>query len=173
MNYYQKKIRNGLILLVLLTISLCGESQSLRKMTSFESYTRANTLTFESYIHDSTDCGEWGGHRERIFIYETEGSLVAYYVRDSSNCSLPKKFKKNTYRGRREWHVMLTKEKQKLVKSYLKKFYSYIPPEHLFSNASNSFEVSFTNGDFTNSYSVSDRGSRWKEYEAFRNELMK
>ena len=82
---------------------------------------------------------------------------------------MPKRYRKNKYKGPMQCHVVLTEEKLKLVKSYLKKFYSYIPPEHLFSNASNNFEVSFTNGDFTNSYSVSDWGSSWKEYEAFRN----
>ena len=42
-------------------------NMTVKRMVDFSNYD-FKTLKIISYVHDSTDCGEWGGHYEQILI---------------------------------------------------------------------------------------------------------
>ena len=156
-------------------ITNSAKGQSVDSLIDFKKYNPGTSLRIESYIHDSTDCGEWGGHTETINIFNMDlnpDSLMIFYTRYPTRCvtKQPRPLPKNAlidYRG------LLVAEKQEIIREYIKRLRNHIPSTGMYSNASNSYEVSFTKGHLTTSFKIHDKDNSFKEYEEFRNTLFR
>lgn len=170
-------MRTLFILITTLIISQYANCQlpkmTVKKMVDFSNHD-FRSLKIISYVHDSTDCGEWGGHYEQILIYkELDGALSYYYERKPNNCN-------NVigYRGRHpqihEKHSgVFTKEKQKYVKTYINELIKFKFYNCGASNVSNSYEVKFENHACSYGFEIEDDGKRWEKYESFKNSIIK
>ena len=157
-------------------MSFSVNSQSIDSMINFKNYDNHTSLCIISYTHDSTDCGEWGGHSEQITIRRFNGKLKINYIRKSSDCENVTKEKKSG--SQIEYSDTLTVIKQEYVKIYLKELLEHTPnkghPEYKeISNAPNRYEVQFQNGFMTYSFKINDDDDSWKKYEPFRTKLIK
>ncbi|MBS1636918.1 MAG: hypothetical protein JST26_13455 [Bacteroidetes bacterium] len=144
-------------------------SQDINSFTDFQNYDNSTTLKLISYIHDDYDCGEWGGHVEKIVIYKFKDALTIIYSREKTNC--PKELageKKLPSAIRTNWTDTLRITDWQVVKEYLIGLSKHKPAPDIISNASNSYEVQFTKDYFTSSFKVDDRDNSWKKYYEFR-----
>jgi hypothetical protein len=150
----------------------CGSETKYIKI-DFDDFERSTNLRLNSYIHDSTDCGEWGGHNERISIYKIDGQLEISFTREKSDCSEGMPFHKPLPNNiPLEFHGSLTKEKQEWVEDYIEKLFKHKPNENRQSNAPNRYEVQLETGFLTKVIKIDDHDNSWLGYETFRNKLI-
>ncbi len=149
-------------------------NMTVKRMVDFSNYD-FKTLKIISYVHDSTDCGEWGGHYEQILIYKDifSGVLSYSYERQPNKCN-----DIIGYRGRRpqiheQFKGVLTKEKQKYVSAYIKELFKFRFDFSGISNASNSYEVKFSNRCYSSGFEIEDEGDCWNKYKSFRDSIIK
>jgi len=162
----------------MLMISISVNCQSIDSYINFKEYDKFNSLRIISYIHDSKDCGEWGGHKEQITIYKNNGILWFHYKRNQSDCELSIELHRRKLEPQSECQDTLTAIKQELVSVYLNELVKHVPNSgnvdfRIISNAPNNYEVQYQNNCLTNSFNIQDEDTSWKKYERFRNEIIK
>lgn len=127
-------------------------------------------------IHDSTDCGEWGGHEEEIYVIKRKKDLFISYDRKLGTChyelttrELPKNVK-TSYDGK------LTQSKKKLLESYIDEFkrHNIYRGEEQGSNAPDYYEIRLEKDSVINGYMIYDMNNAWTttKYEILRNKLI-
>lgn len=132
-----------------------------------------DTLIISSYI---ADCGEFGGHDERIKFYIVDKKLQA--VHSSDPICDPTSFgyskildttfaKKNKYFFNKP--IVLTEDKAELVRIYLINFNKFRRDSSIESNAPTDFWVKYKNKTITRH----DKWGKWDGFIKLRNELYK
>lgn len=106
----------------------------------------ADTLTIKAQF---SDCGEWGGHSERIDIYRDDISLVALYRRDTVNCPNPALFNRRLIETST---LPLSDEDQKDVIHFLKAILESSFREPGISHAGSYYSVSKSGGELKINY---------------------
>jgi len=166
-------MKNTRLALILLSIVFCISCEHKNKdifNTDFETYTSTMGFELDSYIHDSTDCGEWGGHNEKIHIRNSDTVQTISYVRFQSDCKLfdinyqPPKNIIRSYEG------ILTKKKNILLQEYIKEFKKHPKFTHS-SNAPDSYEIRFIQDSLFTGFKIYYTND-WSRYEVLRNQLI-
>jgi hypothetical protein len=158
---------------ILLSLSLGCESETKYIQVDFDNFDESTTLRLNSYFHDSTDCGEWGGHGETISIYKSKKELVISFNRKKSDCSNGMPFYKPLPDNiQLKFYGSLTKKKQKLVEDYIENLFKHKPDENMRSNAPDRYEVQLEIGFLTKGLEIDDNDNSWLNYETFRNDLI-
>ena len=148
-------------------------SQTVKDFTSFENFDKLTTLKIISYIHDTLDCGEFGGHREYIIFTKSNNQLYMNYEREKSDCLLSfKNEKKYSSLIVFSYKDSVTIDKEKDIISYIERLINHRPNKNSSSNAPNYYEVILTKDSFSLSFKISDKDNSWDEYESFRNRLI-
>ena len=177
-NVKLKRIRKIIAAIVLLMVSLSGNCQSINSMMDFKKSDNLKIVRIISYIHDSTDCGEWGGHTEEITISKRNDITWIHYTRKANDCDLSDATPKKKTKIQTEYDGALTKTKQECVKKYLRKLTKHIPNKgrsdyRTVSNAPNIYEIKFQDLCLTYSFRINDEDNSWNRYELFRNQIIK
>jgi len=168
-----KQLMRALIFITPLLALACRHTDK-RFQVDFDSFSNGTTLTLESYSHDNSDCGEFGGHKETILIKKEKNELTFYYKRDSTNCpkELAIRFNKELDRPT-EIKGRLSGDKHDLIQSYLDELLTHEPTWNNISNAPNSYEVRFSSEFRTLYFQLSPVDKEWKAYITMRNNLIK
>ena len=144
------------------------KKQDSRINCNFSSYKSRMGLRITANITDSNDCGEWGGHEERIEIKKgwCDTFVHIYYTKLPSNCMLPEfKQPKNiqsSFQGK------LSSEKEKYLIQYIEYF-----ENHHYSGGTNSIRLEFHDSTKFNGYFVGGDMKELTKYQDFRDQMIK
>jgi len=141
-------------------------SQVYIDFTEFEDYDPESLLAITSYIHDSNDCGEFGGHKESILIARYDSVWTCTFIRYPTQC--PSKYKEKIV-----IEDTLNNNDLNNIKHFLKKLNQMSEPPWI-SNAPDSYEVRLSTRKKIFSYKIDRTSNRdiRKEYLSFRNKLI-
>ncbi len=164
------------VIVLLTSLSLvisCDKSHNTFKI-DFDSFDNNTQLTVKSYIHDKSDCGEFGGHEETILVKKKNGELTYYYKRDSTAC--PREFAIR-YKKEVDRPIALTgllsDQKQLLLQEYLDVFFTHQPSWNQISNAIDSYEVELVTEFRTITFKLSPVENKWNHYKVMREQFVK
>lgn len=154
------------LLLFLMMISSCSEIQNnsengIRLINAFN----PDTLTIEAQF---ADCGEWGGHIERIDIYQTNNSVVALFTKDTVKCPDPANTNRNMIH---ESTLNLSEEDQIDVVNFLQELMKRSFQDEVVNHAGNYYQASRSNGELFirfNNYHMD-----WTGFERLKMDLTK
>jgi len=79
----------------------------------FDGIAKRDTLTIEALYRD---CGEWGGHKERIKIFLNDVHLTVQFQKDSVNCLDPSSFNRHIIE---QWTKEVTVRNQEDILDFL------------------------------------------------------
>jgi len=157
-------------LLFVVMFILCRDlkGQSIDSFTNSNEYTAVDTLEIVSSFHDSTDCGEFGGHKEVLKIFKNDKVTFTYH-REPRQCLMrnPSPFPNNIVMNY-TWSLDI--DKQKLINGYLKQLQDHIPSKNVVTNAPSFYWVRFNGREI---FRLNDSDASWKEYENFRDAVLK
>jgi hypothetical protein len=148
------------ILISFLFLTSCNTT--ILKSEFIDNIRQGDTLTLYA---EYADCGEWGGHMEKLYVTNTENILWISFYKDTVSCdNEPNVSRKKIIEKSK---ILETNERNKVVK-YINKFLvdSKIEQE-TWSNASNYFKI--INKDST--FEFVDRKMSWKEFRILRDEI--
>ena len=103
----------------------------------FKNIIGEDTLTIQARF---ADCGEWGGHHERLDIYrKVDGNLWIHYLKDSVTCPDPTFFNRHLVNERND---KLTEEGQLAVYDFINEILDRsLNTDEGIGNAANSYIV--------------------------------
>lgn len=148
--------------LLISLLILFGCNQTILKSVIIDNIKQGDTLTLYA---EYADCGEWGGHIEKIYLTSKEADLWVTFYKDTVSCDNDP----NTTRKKiiEQSQILKSIDRNKVVK-YINNFMLESKKEQEpFSNAANYFRI--INNDTT--FEFIDWKMDWKEFEVLRNEI--
>ncbi len=157
-----------LFVFFLVNINIFVFSQVYVDFTDFNNYDSNSTLAIKSYIHESTDCGEWGGHNESLFIYKYDSVWTYTYIRYPSEC-----YSQNGLNEKIKKEDTLVKDDLNYIKHFLK-IINLAPHTDWISNAPDNYEIRLNLRKKTFYYKLEDADIKIQtEYRALIKKLIK
>lgn len=103
--------------LIILCLINCGERKT-RPSPFIENIKADDSLELTTYF---SDCGEWGGHLEHIYLFSRNNNLWFTYKTDSIKCNGPKETQKSLIEISKE----LTSDQKRIVETYIDSLISF------------------------------------------------
>lgn len=153
---------------ILVNINIVVFSQTYVDLSDFDSYDSHSTLAIKSYLHEFTDCGEWGGHKESLFIYKYDSVWTYTYIIYPSEC-----YKPNRLNEKIKKEDTLEIDDLNYIKHFLK-IINLTPHTDWISNAPDSYEIRLTLRKKTFYYKLEDADKEIQhEYRALIDKMIK
>ncbi len=157
----------------MLLFSCQNQKSDFIDFTDFNSYNQRSSLTISTYIHDKSDCGEWGGHKERIRLFKSKDNWRLIYARDSNNCHIYFPNREETLINKPvEFELSPNNADFKEIKLFVHNLEQYAPRMNMSSNATNTYSVKFNYGTITKSYDIIDISNDFLGYKELRTYLL-
>ncbi len=127
----------------------------------------SDTLFIEGHFDD---CGEWGGHSEKIRVFRTkEGTIHAAYERDTVNCPDPDLFNRRVIERKR---AELNEEQQALVVSFIQDLVEKSLEETHFGHSGTTYIAIRPPLDHRGLQVVYSTESKWPAFENLKQSLL-
>lgn len=140
---------------------------------NFDKFDNDTELEIKSYIHDDSDCGEWGGHSELITLTKFRDEFRLNFKRDSSDCIRPRLKDQPRADSIVDKKFKIDTRKVELIMDYIEKLNNHRPSSNLYSNAQNYYKIKFRNQHKTIEITISDPDNSWTLYHGLKKDLFK
>ena len=146
-------LKTIIVLCLLLSVTSCQQY----KLNLFTSISQLDTLQIQV---EMTECGEWGGHKEKIYIHRRkDNNLYATYQRDTVPCGkivskngvgvLDDKLRIITV----DTTIQFNSKYEKDVKSFIKRIFKLSLKDQLpLSNFGDNYQIRITDSTFIIEY---------------------
>jgi len=167
-------MKTSLILLLAILLACESTKTEYAEFIDFDNFNDHNYLYIEVNIHDENDCGEWGGHEERISLRKDLGEMKLSYHRMDNMCEYTfPNWREKSPVGPTSFTLILNEADIDTIKHYVKGVYEYEPRKDVSSNAADYYEVKYKNGRITKSFDSYDISNDFEGYFNLKAYLLK